>query len=743
MIDIWFKKDLKSIYDTHQVAVFIDESKDAEFLLNSIEDEYITYKANNEVEELHVKYLIEKEQPSKKKFLIYTNSRKENLKFIREYCEIYGCLEIRYLQNYIKENVHKVLNLNINLKDEELMAAAKVSIGKDRTYWMDLCHIGSTEIFDMQKELLPFLHDPKEFEKNKYDPQLREIFYRKINELLGVEYIAKPAATLANEVVKAMLDGLANHNCDKILLEVYLHWLDSVNYRESFTAYLQNYTLPKGLDIWKLNQDHPFLAVDEAWLTEIGTELGNREKFSTYLQHITRRSKSRASLAMGIYFWDDVKILLEFDSKDIAYLGSFQECVQFYTKHLYKLDSAIRDLYTQFLHQEKIIEPYQELYKEIISIFLDKWYKYFSEYKEQQTGILQRIISGNSSKTAVIVGDGISYELAVLISQKVKNGFKCTKDYVLADLPSETENNMSRIYLDNGILEKVHNKRERYLQEQNPELSMEFIKLDEVNGESRAAKYLICTYKDIDSMGEKLQHNALKFFPQAVDYFASKIALLLNNGYAKVYLISDHGFVLTGLFSESDKISVTLDGPFDKAERYLRTEQRQPSLSEGFVELEKSYEDKNYLYLSHTNNPLKTTGVYGFSHGGASPQELVTPYFCWEHSADSAASLKVKISNKSDLANVTGDLFQVKVEAGNMEDIFSLSRRVYLQFYSGKTKINQSDIFTIEERQIVKKDYSFEGNSSIDVLLLDADTIEELDRVTVKQNSVRDLGGLF
>lgn len=35
MIDTWFK-DLQKIYDAHQIVVFIDESKEASFLLNEI-----------------------------------------------------------------------------------------------------------------------------------------------------------------------------------------------------------------------------------------------------------------------------------------------------------------------------------------------------------------------------------------------------------------------------------------------------------------------------------------------------------------------------------------------------------------------------------------------------------------------------------------------------------------------------------------------------------------------------------
>lgn len=114
--------------------MFIDESGDAGFLLKILETECTTYPADTELEELHVKYLIEKAQPSNRKFLVYTRSQKDKLRFVREYCETNGCLEIRYLQNYIKDKVHQTLNLNINLLKEELIVAAKVSVGKDRTY---------------------------------------------------------------------------------------------------------------------------------------------------------------------------------------------------------------------------------------------------------------------------------------------------------------------------------------------------------------------------------------------------------------------------------------------------------------------------------------------------------------------------------------------------------------------------------------------------------------------------------
>ena len=74
MIDTWFKEDLQGIYDQHSVAVLVDESGDAEFLLKSLEKGVALHRAHGELEELHIKYLIEKAPPSDQKFLIYVRT---------------------------------------------------------------------------------------------------------------------------------------------------------------------------------------------------------------------------------------------------------------------------------------------------------------------------------------------------------------------------------------------------------------------------------------------------------------------------------------------------------------------------------------------------------------------------------------------------------------------------------------------------------------------------------------------
>ncbi|MFA3790847.1 PglZ domain-containing protein [Aliiglaciecola sp. SL4] len=750
MIDLWLKEDLEEIFSKNIVAVFIDEHTDAEFILEILNKTFKVHQANSEIEELHVKYLIEKEQPSATKHVIYTNLVKDDLKYIREYCEVNGCLDIRHLENYIKGKVHKALNLNINMPKDELITAAKVSIGKDLTYWMDLCHKGASEIFDLEKELLPFIHDPALFTK-KYDEQLLTTFYQKVNELLGQEYIKKPAQTLADEIVAKMFDGLACNDCAPILESVYVHWLNSKEHEGSFDKYLANYlsknsnsnAFDSNQDIWNINVAHPFKLIDEQWLKAIGKDINNKALIPNHLARITQRDQSKQAQSLNITFWADVKVLLEFDDKDIGYLSTREECIEFYTKHFFKLDTAIRNLYTEFLNTPEILAPYQDYYKHLVDVFFDKWFKYLEGYQENQTGILQRIIDDNSQKIAIIVGDGVAYELAYEVSKRVSDNFKFTNDIIMADLPSLTVNNMSRIYMANGMIDKVQKKRETYLTKQNPSSDIDYVLLDDVNNEALSGQYLICTYKDIDDMGDKLNNKALKFFPQAVETFTNKITTLLNSGYQKVFLITDHGFVLTGMLSEADKITPSLNGQNYVAERYIRTVDKQQSL-DSYVEIEKQYEEFNYHYFSKTMNPFKTPSVYGFAHGGAAPQELITPYFCWERTAETGGSLNAKFTNKADLKNVSGELYLLKIKADDSEDnIFEMERKVYLVKFCDSKPIGKSDVFTLKRGETTTKEFTFDCNNEIEVQLLDALTKEQLDKAVVKKNNDRDLGGLF
>lgn len=747
MIDKWFKKDLDRIFDKHQVAVFIDESKKAGFLLDTVKDNYRVFTANDEIQELFSKYQIEKNRDKGGKFLVYTQTPKDRLKFVREYCETNGHVEIKYLHNYIKEKVHKSLGLNLNLEKDELISAAKISLGKDQTYWMDLSHKGASEIFEMKKELLPFLNDPEGYIK-KFDATVSEIFYKKVNNLLDQDYIKKPPKTLANEVANKIFEGLAYNKSNKILTQVYLNWLDSISYKSSLEGYLKKYKLPDHIDIWNVHSLHPFTQIDELWLKDLGNDLFNRNKIADLLPKIKQRVQNKQITSPGTHCWKEINTLLEFDEKGIASLTTFEECVKYYTNKFFKIDQAIRNLYTCYLDRKELLEPFQEYYRNLSNIFLEKWFNYFEQYKQNQTGTIQQIIENSKSKTAIIVGDGVTYEIAQNIINKVSKEYGVNNDdkpdYMLADIPSETEHNMSQLYVSGGEDYTIHKDREKYLNKHFEDKDIGYIHLEDVSEATDKHHYLICTYKDIDDVGEKLQQRALKFFPEIEEVFAKSIEQLLRNGYRKVYLVTDHGFVLTGILSSSDKIEVDFTGKVHKSERYIRTVNKQEINKNLFIETEQKYKGFNYLYFSKTLNPFKTPGVYGYSHGGISPQELIIPFVCWESSLSETGTLSVSISNKGDLESVTGENFQIGIKAEtDTVDLFTTERKIILMFFSRGKQISKSEIITINKDQEITGNYTFRGHEKIEIKLLDANTKEQLDKAVVKQDKARDLKGLL
>jgi hypothetical protein len=68
---------------------------------------------------------------------------------------------------------------------------------------------------------------------------------------------------------------------------------------------------------------------------------------------------------------------------------------------------------------------------------------------------------------------------------------------------------------------------------------------------------------------------------------------------------------------------------------------------------------------------------------------------------------------------------------------------VYLIFFSNGSQISKSDVFFIKQAETLIKEFTFDGHSELEVHLLDAQSKEQLDKTTVKQNNDRDLGGLF
>ncbi len=555
MIDKWFREDIEHILKTKNRVVIAAEDKNAGFLYDLIPAEYQRYKTTDDIDELKTKYEIEK-MYAHQKVVIFCTSSREKLKFLREYCETNGCVDIKYLHNYVKEMVHSKLQLNLQLTPHEIITAAKLSIGRRRDYWLDIVHKGKDRIMDIGHEIIPFLNDPEQY-CQKLDDQVKKEFYVRINAWLGRENFEQPPATLAREAAAKILCSLLQEDGEKKFKKIYQKWADSKTYEKSLNHYIEETQIEYGDNIWAVDVSHPFSEIDREWLNEITQNLTNPAFIKAKMDLIKRRASNKIGKKAFETVWDDILALLEFDAAPISRLNTFDAVLTFYIDKFYRLDSAVRRLYAKFLNEPDMIQPIQEYYNGVLMLLLDKWHCYFREYRENQSNILFDTLKDSQVKCAIIIGDGIPFEISKIISAKLKNRYSVVDSYKRADFPSTTENNMSRIYMGPGKIEALHKKREQALQRKyNDEIR--FSPLHEINYATETSGHLICTYNDIDSIAGKMQQNALKYISQMETELVEKIDLLINCGYKTVWLTSDHGFVLTGLLSESDKIEFDL-----------------------------------------------------------------------------------------------------------------------------------------------------------------------------------------
>ena len=91
-----------------------------------------------------------------------------------------------------------------------------------------------------------------------------------------------------------------------------------------------------------------------------------------------------------------------------------------------------------------------------------------------------------------------------------------------------------------------------------------------------------------------------------------------------------------------------------------------------------------------------------------------------------------------------GELFPIILYAkSGWNSLFSLSRKIFINFYVDGKNIKTSDVFEIQANSTIKKEYSLDGNKQMQIQILDAETKELLDSTKVIKNQGRDLDGLL
>lgn len=738
MIEKWLRNEIdKKICNSNRIVI-LDQSSRWKFLVDAACTDIYLYstkdyssKWQQKQDELFLRHEIEKNHKNDQ-VVIYVSRELAADSFLIEYAKTGGCIELA--TEWVRDVLLKETSLQVSLTDDELYTACQLGIFKDINWWKKV--VQKIEgLLSIENDILDFFDNPNGFLESK-TPAVKNLYIQEFCKLLQQPVQDKPADTFASEIARHIFTGILEGNISEKEYVIYCKWIDSRNHESSFKKYLGEYQLPSTIDIDKVKDNHCFDVVDKKYLTKLVENINNASEVKNILDKIKKRLRFKKSNPYIAKWWQDIADIMDFTV--VCNDASIDGISRYYTVEFSKTDRSMRRILTYLKADINIVKPIQEYYERMNQDLLKSWFAHYGEYQESQKGYLVNLIKNTSKKIAIIVGDGVRYEVADSVASRVASDISVDKKFMYVGLPSETEHNMSALYTTDGEIIAEKKEREKKLSDETGK-DITYMQLDEVNG-TTDGEILVLTYKDIDDAGEKMQQGMLRLVDEFEDILVEKIQLLLHLGYKEVHLVTDHGFVLTGILEESDKIPTDdISGGKKVSERYIRSVDEQSGSK--YISIEEHYENYNYVNFAKSSRPFVSTGKYGYSHGGFTPQEVVIPNFVFTYNKQN--QMDVDITNKKDLIDIAGNILTVKFSSCEAKDVLSYQRKVRVLLYVGDKIVDKSSIISISPGSQEKVELSLDSATEGVVVIIDEDTKDQLDKAKVTKSQMRDLGGLF
>ena len=273
MLDKWFIEDVKKGLDKTNRFVIIDGQNKCQFLLERLKSKRFAtiFEVHTEIDELKIKYEIEKSYIDKK-VIIFTTRKLDDLIFIREYCETGGCLTINFLHRYIAEKVKQKMRFDLVSQPEKIVAFGKLSVGRKKDFWDNVRING--DIFPAE-DILGFLKSP-ETKFQSWDKEAQKLLTDLLSEHTQFPLENKPPQTIADEITKALFDHIISGSENDFFDNLYRKWVDSREFEPALKRYVKKYQLPDGINVWKIPTYHPFKDMDYQWLKEFSEHVNDR-----------------------------------------------------------------------------------------------------------------------------------------------------------------------------------------------------------------------------------------------------------------------------------------------------------------------------------------------------------------------------------------------------------------------------------------------------------------------------------
>ena len=735
MIDQWFIEEAMHVLREHKRLVITDMRGEGTFLLNYLPPKRCkVFIVSKEHDELASRIEAERDYRDKN-VVFYTTIAKSNLTLLQEYASTCGCIELDDMETYIKHLLYRHLGANSSVDGRTLLLAAKVSKGKDENWWRGVAQ-GITKPVDPPSLIIGFLSDPEGFAAQN-EEEVYNVMQHEACKLTGKPEVKQTPLALAKDFMRSLFNSLLNNTINDNLKNLYYQIVDSESMSEAFDDYISGFNLPSDVNPFKCHYDHPFTKIDKTVFKCYSDMLKHHEDTTLVLRYLSQRLLSKKAKKFKESWLNDFSTVINFDLGEPHAINSLEEFGKYYQEKFSTIDTAMRRLYVEWLSEEDTIRPVQEYYELQNQAMLNSWFLLVKDYKPTQHNLIKNCFDQANSKTVVIVCDGLRLEMAEAITKRrFSNDISIKKDTAWCQLPSVTPNGMSALYGLASVKEDSIFKRHASLKAQLPDV--EIMQLSSINS-GVTAKHLVLLYGDIDTIGEHKQLAGLADIAAYEKELYNKIKMLLSMGYCNVYLTTDHGYVITGLLDEADKVPAPSGTKTE--ERFVVSDETIGNTK--LIERHDEWLDGNYQYYAQTDKPFRTRGRYGYSHGGFTPQECLIPVYHFSKES-SDLDMKVRIENKEDLLAVTGQYYTVRLKgSGSESSIFDSERRVKLLFYDGNNiELNQSQIVRLKANESQSLEFEL-SHSELKLVVIDAATTEQLDSCIVKKQISRDIEDLF
>lgn len=736
MIDQWFSEEVARLIQKSKRLVITDTDGEGKFLIDFLPKQYTIIPVATTAEEITARYNAEKNHANDR-VIFYSKIPAGELSSLQGYVQTCGLIDLNDIDSYLRHILFSKLKKNTAISNSDLLIAAKVCPGKTIDWWKGVMD-GQIKPLEVKDNILKLLYNPSGL-KAEMDKSIWKSFSAEVYKLIDKPNTAQPADALAKEVSKSIFDKLVDGTITGNLLDIYYGWVDSKTYSQTLQAHLSAYAIPADADFMSSHPDHCFDALDKKVMSLLSKRIAVGANISDILSFIDKRLASIKAADRKPEWLRCIKTVFEYRSNNLEAVSNLKEFAAYYQNNFAKVDTAMRKLYVAWLSDEKILRPIQEYYENLNKVVLDKWYSLIRQYEQSQLMALETIFNDNDH-CAIIVGDGLRLEIAEVVADLVH---KSHYDYIiersssLCALPSITEIGMSFLY---GLGSEITSAQERINHLKGKFEDLEVKQLEKLSDSDTANKLVLC-FGDIDQVGEKKQLQGLKDIDAYEGYLADAIGKLLNMGYSKVFMTTDHGFVITGILDESDKITPPSGTDMKVEERYVVADH--PLSAPELIEMEGAFGTYRYAYFAKTDKPFKTKGAYGYAHGGLTPQECIIPMYSFASNA-ATYSIGVTINNKAELKSVASNYYKLKIQAsGDASSIFNNEVKVLVQHFVNGTSTGVGAIQTLKAGATLELEFELPKGGEEKIVIVDSQTKKQYDFCTVKKSDDRDLGGLL